>query len=94
MNEFAIEWTKDRDYAGVTAPAGSALKNRLLRYAEERPDEVKIIALNKDGSIFAHVPINWVNCRPPRQVSEKQRENMRQRSLQMWEEKRQNKIGE
>lgn len=23
MNEFAIEWTKDRDYAGVTVPSGN-----------------------------------------------------------------------
>lgn len=94
MNEFAIEWTKDRNYAGVTAPSNSALKNRLLRYAEERPDEVKIIALNKDGSIFAHMPISYIHCYPPRQVSEEQRERARQLGLKMQEEKRQNETDE
>ena len=35
MNEFCIEWIKGNDYAGVTVPSGTALKNKLLRYAEE-----------------------------------------------------------
>lgn len=37
MNEFAIEWTKDRDYAGVTAPSGTALKSKLLSDIEKSP---------------------------------------------------------
>ena len=56
MNEFAIEWTKDRDYAGVTAPSGTALKSRLLRYAKERPDEVTNMIINKDGSVSVTSP--------------------------------------
>ena len=53
MNEFSIEWTKDRNYAGVTVPSGTALKSKLMRYAQERPDEVKLMAENKDGSAFS-----------------------------------------
>lgn len=34
MNEFVIEWTKDRDYAGITVPSGTAWKSKLMRYAE------------------------------------------------------------
>lgn len=52
MSEFCIEWIKGRDYAGVTVPSETALKSKLLRYAESRPDEVKAIAVNKDGSAF------------------------------------------
>lgn len=88
MNEFAIEWTKDRDYAGVTVPSGTALKSKLMRYAEERPDEVKIEALNQDGSAFIKVPVNWVKISPPRKVSEEQREAAGERFRKMWEEKR------
>ena len=88
MNEFAIEWIKGDDCAGVTAPSGSALKSKLLRYAKERPGEVKIEALNQDGSVFLKIPVCWVKVSPPRKVSEKQREAMGERARKMWEEKR------
>lgn len=88
MNEFAIEWTKDRDYAGVTVPSGTALKSKLLRYAESKPDEVKVMAVNKDGSAFFHIPINYVKLSPPRKVSEEQKKAAGERFRRMWEEKR------
>ena len=88
MNEFAIEWTKDRDYAGVTVPSGTALKSKLMRYSESKPDEVKVMAVNKDGSAFFHVPVSYIKCSPPRKVSEKQREAAGERFRKMWEEKK------
>ena len=88
MNEFAIEWTKDRDYAGVTVPSGTALKSKLMRYAESKPDEVKVMAVNKDGSAFFHVPVSYIKVSPPRKVSEAQREAAGERFRKMWEEKR------
>ena len=91
MNEFAIEWTKDRDYAGVTVPSGTALKSKLMKYAESRPDEVKIMAANEDGSAFFHIPINYIKVSPPRKVSEEQREAAGERFRKMWKEKK--KIG-
>lgn len=88
MNEFCIEWIKGRDYAGVTFPSGTALKSKLMRYAQERPDEVKIETLNQDGSAFIKVPVNWVKISPPRKVSEEQREAAGERFRKMWEEKK------
>lgn len=88
MNEFSIEWTKDRNYAGVTVPSGTALKSKLMRYARERPDEVKLKAENKDGSAFFHVPVSYIKCSPPRKVSEAQREAAGERFRKMWEEKK------
>ena len=88
MNEFAIEWTKDRDYAGVTVPTGTALKSKLMRYAHEKSEEVKLMDENKDGSAFFHIPINYVKISPPRKVSEEQREAAGERLRKMWEEKR------
>lgn len=88
MNEFSIEWIKGSDYAGVTTPSGTALKNRLMRYAEEKPDEVKIMAENEDGSAFFHVPVSYVKVSPPRKVSEAQREAAGERFRKMWEEKK------
>ena len=88
MNEFSIEWTKDRNYAGVTVPSGTALKSKLMRYAQERPDEVKLKSENKDGSAFLHVTVSYIKCSPPRKVSEEQREAAGERFRRMWEEKR------
>ena len=84
MNEFSIEWIKGGDYAGVTAPSGTALKSRLLRLAKEKPDEVKVIAINQDGSIFVHVPVPYIKVSPPRQVSDEQKEAASERFKQMW----------
>lgn len=92
MNEFVIEWTKDRDYAGVTVPSGTALRSKLMRYAQERPDEVKVMAVNRDGSAFFHIPINYIKVSPPRKVSEEQREAAGERFRKMWEEKKNNDL--
>ena len=88
MNEFAIEWIKGRDYAGVTVPSGTALKSKLMRYADERPDEVKLMVENNDGSAFFHIPINYIKISPPRKVSDEQRKAAGERFKKMWEEKR------
>lgn len=88
MNEFSIEWTKDRNYAGVTVPSGTALKSKLMRYARERPEEVKVKAVNEDGSAFFHILISYVKVSPPRKVSDEQRVAAGERFRKMWEEKK------
>lgn len=87
MNEFVIEWIKGAEYAGVTVPSGTALKSKLLRLAEQNPDEVKIIAENNDGSLFAHVPVRYVKISPPKKVSNEQKEAASERFRQMWKDK-------
>lgn len=90
MNEFAIEWVKGGKYAGVTVPTGTALKSKLLRLAEQNPEDVKIISENKDGSVFAHIPIKYVKISPPRKISDEQKEAASARFRQMWKEKQNN----
>lgn len=90
MNEFAIEWTKGGNYAGVTVPTGTALKSKLIRLAEKNPDEVKVIAENEDGSLFAHIPVKYIKISPPRKMSEEQKEAASERFKQMWKEKQKN----
>ena len=88
MNEFAINWIKGGDYAEVTVPSGTALKSKLLKMAEQRPDEVNQVPVNNDGSMVCHVPINFIKLSPPRKVSEEQAAAASERFKQMWEEKR------
>lgn len=87
MNEFSIEWIKGAEYAGITVPSGTALKSKLLKLADKNPKDVKIIAVNKDGSLYAHMPISYVKISPPRQVSEEQKEAASERFRQMWKNK-------
>lgn len=94
MNEFVIEWTKKGEYAGVTVPSGTALKSKLMRYAKERPDEVKLKAENKDGSAFFHVPVSYIKVSPPRKVSEEQAKSAGERFRKMWEKKKGDNIDE
>lgn len=88
MNEFCIEWLRSGEYAGVTTPSSTALKSKLMRLTKERPDEVKVMAENKDGSAFFHIPISYIKVSPPRQVSEEQREAAGERFRRMREEKK------
>ena len=88
MNEFDICWLKGRDYAEVTVPSGTAWKSKLMLYAESHPDEVRCIAINKDGSAFFHVPVGWIKCSPPRKVSDEQRAAAGERLRQMWEDRK------
>lgn len=87
MNEFSIEWIKGAEYAGVTVPSGTALKSKLLKLAENNPSDVKIVVENKDGSVFAHIPINYIKISPPKKISDEQREKASERFRQMWKDK-------
>jgi len=87
VNEFAIEWIKGGSYAGVTAPTGTAIKSKLLKLAKEHSNEVKIISENEDGSIFDHIPINYVKISPPRKMSDEQKKAASKRFKQMWKDK-------
>lgn len=83
-NECSIAWIRGGEYAEVSAYNGSTLKNRTLKLKEENPEDVKIIAVNKDGSIFAHVPRKYVpNLRAPRKLTEEQREKLIERGKNM-----------
>ncbi len=93
MNEFAIEWIKGAGHASVTVPSGTALKSKLLRLSYKYPEEVKILAENADGSLFAHVPVSYIRISPPRKMSEEQKEAASERFRQMWKGKQGNKEG-
>ena len=57
--------------------------NKILRLAEQRPDEVHITHMPEDnhGMLCADLPANWLKISPPRQVSytEEQRAAMAER---------------
>lgn len=88
MNEFDICWLRGADYAEVSAPSGSALKSKLLTLSDQYPDEVTNIIINKDGSIFCHVPVPYVKVSRPRKISDEQKEAAAERFRKMWEDRK------
>ena len=75
-NECSIAWIRGGEYAEVSAHNGSKMKGRVLKLAEQHPEDVKILVTNKDGSIFAHVPVKYVKLRAPRELTEEQRNQL------------------
>ena len=81
-NENAIEWLDSRDKATVTLHGGR-LKNRVLRLAEEYPDEVEIRREPDEngGFLVAKIPVKWVKITPPRrlELTDEQKEALAER---------------
>lgn len=85
INENVIEWLRGDKVAAVTAPSSSKLKGMITRLNARYPDEVKILAANQDGSIFAHVPVDYVVIRKPKQMNftDEQRAELSERMKKM-----------
>lgn len=79
-SENVIEWIKDEKRATLTLSQRRTI-SRVKQLAEQYPDQCQIVAENKDGSICAHVPVNWVKISPPAFRTEKQRDAARQSML-------------
>lgn len=76
--ENGIEFIKDAKVATVQFSQGR-FKTRIRKLAVERPNECEILAENKDGTLLAHIPVEWVKVIPPRQLSEEQRKEIAER---------------
>lgn len=85
-NENVIEWVKDGKTATLSLTQGRTI-SRVMKLAKSRPEECKIVAENKDGSICARVPVGWIKISPIREVSEEQKEAARVRMKEMRENK-------
>jgi len=79
--ENVIEWIRGDKEVTVTFANNTRYNNKVRKLAEEYPDDVKIVADNKDGSIVAHLPLTYIKVSHPRQVNytEEQREKLRER---------------
>ena len=70
-----FEWVSFQKHATLTI-SQSKYVHLLEHLAETNPDDVQIIARNKDGTICVHVPLHYIQIRRPRQYSEDQRKAM------------------
>lgn len=86
LNENVIEWEKNDDRATLTITQGK-MKNKLFKYAKKYPDQCQIVAVNDDTSICVHIPRNWINIKPPRVVTDEQKEKARERMVNYHNQK-------
>ena len=86
MNENVIEWLRGQNTVAVTLCTGNKFYNKLQKLAKSHPEiQIKI---NKDGSMFAHIPLSWVKISPPRKMSEEQKQQSAERLKKMREAKK------
>ena len=73
--ENVIEWLRGDKEVTVTFANRTKFNTKVRKLAEKYPDKVEIVADNRDGSIVAHLPLNWIKVAKPREVnlSEEQR---------------------
>ena len=64
LNENAIEWITGDDTIAVTV-SQKKWANKIKRFAVSDKNVV-ILAENSDGSIFAHLPLNYLKLSPKR----------------------------
>lgn len=83
LKENAIEWYNGDSHIFVTL-SQRKLINIVTRLAVKHPEEAQILKANKDGTIYAKIPLRCLAIRWPREVTEQQREQARLRLNKYW----------
>ena len=78
--ENAIEWVNGQNRVTVTLSQGRYI-SKVKRLAIKFPNEVQIVAENEDGTILAHIPLNYIKInRASRDLTEEEREELAERA--------------
>ena len=77
FKENNIEWITGDNTMSITLTSQRHI-TRIRKLAERKPEEVKIVA-NKDGSIYATLPLSYLKFNPPMDLTEEQKEKLRKR---------------
>ena len=83
MRENAVEWYNGQDRVTVTLSQGRFI-NKVKKLAEKNT-EVEIVKENADGTLLAHLPLSYIKISAPRQMTEEQKEQARERLLKYKE---------
>ena len=75
MLETVYEHIKGNNTFTITAAERWSI-GMIRRLKEKYPDQVDIRYINQDGSVLAHLPIEWMRIVPKRKVSASIAENL------------------
>lgn len=86
FHENCIEWVTGDDRIAVTLTQTKYI-SRIKSLAEKFPDEVDY-QINKDGSLFGHVPLRYLKLNPPRKLSDEGKDALRESMRNLRETQR------
>ena len=68
-HENVIEFFSDDNQAIVSLSKKKCI-NRVLQLSKSHPGDVEIVARNKDGSLCARLPADWIRFNPGRRKAQ------------------------
>lgn len=86
FKENCIEWITGHDKIVVTFTQAKLI-NRVRKLAETHPDEVNYI-INKDGTLFGHLPLGFLKLNAPRKLSDEGKDALRESMRNLRETQR------
>jgi len=94
IREMNVNWIDVDDMVSVTAYQKKMIK-QLMALAESHPDEVRIVAVNEDGTIVVHLPKKYAHVSfyesSKREMTEDQKVAAAERLKKMREKKAEKK---
>lgn len=73
LRENCMEWITGEKRVTVTLTQGRLI-SKIQKLAEKYPEEVEIVKINNDGTILAHIPLNYIKInRAKREMTEEQK---------------------
>ena len=85
VHENVIEFERNQATATLTLCQGRFI-GKIRKLAQERPEACQIVAENSDGTIVAHMPVDWIKFRPEMELTDEQREALSERGKRMARE--------
>ena len=84
-NENCVEFLNNQKTMTVSFCSQKWI-TKIKKLSQSNPDDVEIIAENKDGSICARLLIKYLKISTPRKVSDEQRQKASERFKKLREE--------
>ena len=84
-NENCVEFLNNQKTMTVSFCSQKWI-TKIKKLSQSNPDDVEIIAENKDGFICARLPIKYLKISTPRKVSDEQRQKASERFKKLREE--------
>ncbi len=72
FQENVIEWITGQNRATLSLSQRRTI-TRVKKLAEQYPDEVQIVAENRDGSVCVHMPVSYIRFNRPVELSEEEK---------------------
>lgn len=81
FRENAIEWLNGQETVTATF-SQKRMINRVMKMAEESPEEIQVQHINKDNSIVVQLPLRYIRIQKPRTYTPEEKEIARARFLE------------